>query len=280
MSAKTVLRHGKLKGMKNVRAALAHNSRRIPPAHSSVLTSEDKETLRQLHQVQVRRAGLDPVQDAIGRDMVRGAEQVSSELRGQAVQRIHGGSDEEVMEQLRGALDRVEALTQKRVRKDAVLAVEVLLSASAAMFRPGDPGAAGDWDDMTMRQWRRAAVDWALAEFGDRILSLDLHLDESTPHIQILFVPLTKDLRLSAKEVMSKGEMIRRHSDYAGALQKVGLDVERGEPSEGAATHTSVKEYYRVIQMAQEAGVTPAQIRRFIEEQRPEADQDYRGPRG
>ena len=47
--------------------------------------------------------------------------------------------------------------------------------------------------------------DYAMKKWGDRIISIDLHCDETTPHIHINLVPVLDDGRLCNKELISGG---------------------------------------------------------------------------
>jgi hypothetical protein len=78
-------------------------------------------------------------------------------------------------------------------------------------------------------------------EYGDRIIDARMHLDESTPHIQAVIVPLTDDGRLSAKEMFGKIQLKRLQTSYAKALKSLGIS--RGV--EGSkAKHTRIHEFY------------------------------------
>src|SRR5690606_38021243 len=69
-----------------------------------------------------------------------------------------------------------------------------------------------------------------------------LHRDERTPHLHVVTVPLTKDGRLSAKEVMgNRKDMQERQDRYADAMKVFGLN--RGIRNTGIK-HESAKEYY------------------------------------
>jgi hypothetical protein len=65
------------------------------------------------------------------------------------------------------------------IRKNAVLCVEMLLSASPEYFRPENPGAAGYWEAEPLEQFQFAVQQWLTQEYGDRIVRADLHLDEA-----------------------------------------------------------------------------------------------------
>ncbi len=124
--------------------------------------------------------------------------------------------------------EKLKVLTTK-VRKDAVVAVELVLSASPEWF----DGLAKDRAELhghpKFREWVNATMKWARGEFGQNILDVALHMDESSPHMHVLTVPLTKDGRLCAKEVTARAEMTRRQDSYAEAMKGFGLS--RGDPA-------------------------------------------------
>lgn len=124
-----------------------------------------------------------------------------------------------VAERLAGKL---KGLTTK-VRKDAVVAVELVLSASPEWFDGLTKNRKELHGHPKFREWVKATMAWARGEFGKNILDVSLHMDESSPHMHVLAVPLTKDGRLCAKEVLAKSELIRRQDGYAKAMEGFGL---------------------------------------------------------
>ena len=136
----------------------------------------------------------------------------------------------------------------KKRRKDAVLAVEVVLSASPEFFRPERPWEAGACDPERLAAWRDASLAWLKGRYGENLVSAVLHLDEATPHIQAVFVPLTAHHRLSASELVGGREELRRFQDGIGqALAPLG--IQRGMES-SVAVHRSVAEYYGLVNKA------------------------------
>ncbi len=127
-------------------------------------------------------------------------------------------------------------------RKDAVLAVEAVLSASPEYFA-SDQGKIeyGKWNMEKVESFRSAGVDFFKKEFGDKIISLSFHLDEATPHFQCVFVPIV-DGKLNAKSVMGDRIKMREWQDKAAAAVQ-HLGIERGIPG-SKAKHESVKRYY------------------------------------
>lgn len=140
-------------------------------------------------------------------------------------------------------------LPEKR-RKDAVLCMEGMLSASPAYFRPEHPDRHGAYDPKRTDAWVKATMGWLKKEFGDRLASAVLHLDEATPHIQVAIVPLNRKTgRLDAKTQFGRGELRRFQTQYADALKHLG--IRRGVEG-STATHQSVKRFYGIVNASQE----------------------------
>ena len=54
-------------------------------------------------------------------------------------------------------------------------------------------------------EWAKQSQKLAEDMFGkENIVRFTLHMDERTPHIHCVFVPITEDGRLSAKEILSR----------------------------------------------------------------------------
>lgn len=101
--------------------------------------------------------------------------------------------------------------------------------------------------------WIQANYDFISKEFGEKnIVRFNLHMDEKTPHIHAVTVPLTEDGRLSAREIIgNKTEMRSRQDRYAEAMEPFGL--ERGKRNTGIK-HEDTKEYYGRMESAMKAG--------------------------
>ncbi|MPR11849.1 MobV family relaxase [Microvirga tunisiensis] len=158
----------------------------------------------------------------------------------EAVQFLHG----------QDPVAEVERRLPEKRRKDAVLCMEGLLSASPEYFRPDNPSQAGVYDPKRTEAWVKASMAWLRKEFGDRLASAVLHLDEATPHIQVAIVPLDRTTgRLDAKTQFGRAELRRFQTDYAKALKPLG--IRRGV--EGSqAKHQDVQRYYGLVNAAQE----------------------------
>jgi hypothetical protein len=131
------------------------------------------------------------------------------------------------------------------IRKNAVLCVEMLLTASPEYFRPDDPGNAGEWRSDRLEQFQWAVQDWLTQTYGDRIVRAELHLDEATPHIHAYLVPLDERGKLNCRGLFGDRAKLSQFQDsYAKALEPLGLS--RGIRG-SRATYTQVKEYYAAV---------------------------------
>ena len=85
----------------------------------------------------------------------------------------------------------------------------------------------------------------------ENIFSAVVHMDEKTPHMHLCFVPLTKDKRLSAKEILgNKKAMIRWQDDFYACMSERWPELERGTPAvETKRRHLTPQWYKRVTAM-------------------------------
>ena len=130
------------------------------------------------------------------------------------------------------------------IRKNAVLAVESIISASPEYFRPDDPSAAGTYDPARLDAWRAKVEPWIAARFPHAI-SVVLHLDESTPHYQVLDIPLDDTGKLNARGKYGGADKLRQWQTDA-AKSVAGLGIDRGL-SGSVAKHDRVKSFYGAI---------------------------------
>lgn len=141
-----------------------------------------------------------------------------------------------------------EKIGPQKVRKNAVLAVEVLLTTSPEYFRPEAPAEAGTFDKERTNRWAEAAEKWLWSQYGERLVSAVLHLDEATPHIQAIFVPLDGTGKLNCRALQSKrAQMQALQTSFATQLAPLGIS--RGVEG-STADHRTVKDFYRQVKSA------------------------------
>jgi hypothetical protein len=137
------------------------------------------------------------------------------------------------------AMGKLRALLPEKRRKDAVLVVEYVMTASPEWFDKATPEQE--------KAFFQRSLQWLADKYGaDRIVTASIHRDEATPHLSAFVVPLTQDKRLSAKEFIgSRDKMRADQTSYAGRVADLGL--ERG--IEGSkATHQTIQQHYAAIQ--------------------------------
>lgn len=151
------------------------------------------------------------------------------------------------------AMGKLRELLPEKRRKDAVLVVEYLMTASPEWWKEATPQQQTDFFQQSK--------DWLEKKYGaDRIVVATVHRDETSPHLSAFVVPLTHDGRLSAKEFIGdRSQMTRDQSTYAKAVLHLGL--ERG--IEGSkARHQSIRAHYAAIERGEQpiASLTPEEL--------------------
>lgn len=111
----------------------------------------------------------------------------------------------------------------------------LVLSASPEHFRPGDPAARGTWEPDRLEAWTKASTDWLRQEFGDDCVHAALHLDETTPHIHALVVPIPG--KGAARQVRrSRAKQRPGETDEAFAARQAANEARRASKAAGAAS--------------------------------------------
>ncbi len=110
-----------------------------------------------------------------------------------------------------------------KVRSDSVRVVETLITASPEFFEGKT--------EAEIRVFFQHAVDFLKNELGeDRLIAAPVHMDEKTPHMHLSFVPITKDGRLSAKDIIGNRKSLTAWQDrYWQHMVRKYPDLERGE---------------------------------------------------
>jgi len=132
---------------------------------------------------------------------------------------------------------------KKAIRKDAVkFTTHVLTGSHEKMIEIFK-------DKEKAKEWVQANYAFVSDEFGkENIVRFNLHLDEKTPHIHVVTVPLTKDGRLSAREMFgNKSDMQKRQDRYAEKMKP--FELQRGERRTGIR-HEDAKTYYSRMNIA------------------------------
>ena len=110
-----------------------------------------------------------------------------------------------------------------RTRKDSVLLMEALVTASPEYL-------AGKSELELRRYFERAVEFMKTKQDPSTFVSAVVHMDEANPHMHLLFVPLTQDKRLSAKEIAGdRKKMVRWQDEFWSYMVKEYPALQRGE---------------------------------------------------
>ncbi len=132
----------------------------------------------------------------------------------------------------RAEAERQIAQAGCRTRKDSVRVVEMLVTASPEFFKGKKRAEVRAFFEEAVRFIERRQPK-------DTIISAVVHMDEKTPHMHLSFIPLTKDGRLSAKDIVGNKKKLTWWQDqFWKHMVRRWPNLERGESaSETGRTH-------------------------------------------
>lgn len=123
-----------------------------------------------------------------------------------------------------------------KARSNSVLALDTIYTASPAFFQ----GKTNQQND----DFFKDCLQFHQEHFG-HIISAVIHYDETTPHLHVVSVPLTKDGRLSARDVIgNKSKMSKTQDSFFEQVGR-GYGLERGIHMDGQEKkqHISAQEH-------------------------------------
>lgn len=135
-------------------------------------------------------------------------------------------------------IERMNQRLPDKVRKNGVVMVEYVMSASPEWFKDNDESKHKEYFDRSM--------EYIKEKYGEKnIVGATIHKDESTPHLAVFVVPITKDGRLCANDYLNGRKLLsQEQTNYHKKVEHLGVD--RGV--EGSkARHTTIKQYYQEV---------------------------------
>ena len=149
---------------------------------------------------------------------------------------LHESTSDSYAQAIQNRID--DLLMVKAVRKDAVHLCGLIVSSDKSFFtRIGK--------DETRRFFEEATT--YLTDFvgKENVISAMVHMDEKTPHMHFLHVPVTPDGRLSANSIYTRASLKKLQTDLPIYLQSRGFEIQRGvEQKPGSAKkHLDTREF-------------------------------------
>lgn len=110
-----------------------------------------------------------------------------------------------------------------KTRKDSTMFVDTLITASPEFFAGRSRG--------DIQAYFTEAVAFMEEKIGrGNIFSAVVHMDEKTPHLHLCFTPITKDGRLSAKEILgNRAQLSQWQDEFHAHMSKAFPVLQRGE---------------------------------------------------
>ena len=183
---------------------------------------------------------------------------------------LHEVASSNYAEAIQNRID--ELLLVKAVRKDAVRMCGLIVTSDKAFF-----------DGLTPEETRRFFEESKafLTEFvgAENVVSAMVHMDEKTPHMHFLHVPVTPDGRLNANKIYTRQSLRKLQSGLPAHLQSRGFVIERGvEQTPGSVKkHLDTREFKqqqealeKLIQESEETSRNSRQLISALEQRKEE----------
>ena len=142
-----------------------------------------------------------------------------------------------------------------RTRKDSTRFVDTLITASPEFFKGKSP--------KEIQAFFQRASDFLIGRVGrENIVSAVVHMDEKTPHLHLTFVPLTKDNRLCAKDIIgNRANLTKWQDDFHAYMVEKYPDLERGESaSKTGRKHIPTRLFKQAVSLSRQARAIEATL--------------------
>ena len=151
--------------------------------------------------------------------------------------------------------DRMIAAAHCRVRKDSVRVVEALVTASPEFFKGKSRSEIKAYFEYAL-EFLRSKQD------SKTFISAVVHMDEKTPHLHLTFVPLTKDNRLCAKEIIgNRANLTKWQDDFHAYMVEKYPALERGESaSKTGRKHIPTRLFKQAVSLSKQARAIEAAL--------------------
>lgn len=119
-----------------------------------------------------------------------------------------------------------EVKDNSRIRKDSVVMCSNVITVNKE--------TAQKWGSNKVENYFKETYNYFCNEFGiENVVSAKVHLDETTPHMHLHFVPISEDNKLQCKKILTRNRINKVHTNAPKFLQEKGFEVTRGSGETG-----------------------------------------------
>ena len=133
--------------------------------------------------------------------------------------------------------------------------MDTLITASPEFFKKKSP--------QEIQEFFQRAADFLIRRVGqENIVSAVVHMDEKTPHLHLVFVPLTEDNRLCAKEIIgNRANLTKWQDDFHAYMVEKYPDLGRGESaSKTGRKHIPTRLFKQAVNLSKQARAIEATL--------------------
>ncbi|MFR5183247.1 MobV family relaxase [Faecalibacillus intestinalis] len=110
--------------------------------------------------------------------------------------------------------------SERAIRKDATVYCECIISSDSDFFE--------NLTEDKQKEFFKSSLDYLKSKIGEEfIVSANVHLDETTPHMHVGFVPIIEN-SLSAKKLIDRKFLMEVQDQLPAYLKNLGFDIQRG----------------------------------------------------
>lgn len=128
-------------------------------------------------------------------------------------------SDLNLYQRVKRRVDEVRPVS--RIQKNSVVDFSNIITVPQDQFK--------EWGIDRSKRYLEEVYNYFCKEIGkENVVSAKVHLDETTPHMHLHFVPVSQDGKLQARVLMTPAKINKIHNDAPEYLREKGFDVVRG----------------------------------------------------
>lgn len=128
--------------------------------------------------------------------------------------------------------------SERAIRKDATVYCECIISSDSAFFEK--------LTENKQNEFFKSSLDYLKNKIGEEfVISANVHLDETTPHMHVGFVPIIEN-SLSAKKLIDRKFLREVQDQLPEYLKNLGFDIQRGIEN-SKRKHKDTKEFKKEL---------------------------------